>query len=116
MCYNINVIIISRKLKFYKENLHNVGAAERFTLNYFMVLEIETFIQKAIRDAHYEFDSSVKMWIGWLPYPRGIYAQGKTIEQVREDLISALEEYLLFSIQEKKKIEGFSLPRYVKAS
>ncbi|MDO8728830.1 MAG: hypothetical protein Q7K26_02940 [bacterium] len=49
------------------------------------------------------------MWAGSITGARGIYAQGMSVKAVRQELSEILEENLLLAIQNKKKINGFSL-------
>jgi len=62
-----------------------------------------------LKRAKYEHDKSVGMWAGSIAGVRGIYAQGTSVEEVRQELSEILEENLLLAIQDKKKISGFSL-------
>ena len=39
----------------------------------------------------------------------GIYAQGTSVEEVRQELSEILEENLLLAIRDKKKVSGFVL-------
>lgn len=72
-----------------------------------MRLTFLEFIEKALARAKYEYDSSVKQWVAWVEGFPGVYAQGKNVEDVRQELALTLEEHLLLSIKEGKKIPGF---------
>lgn len=74
-----------------------------------MELKFYEYINKLLKNAHYEYDESVKEWAGWIEGFHGVYAQGKNIEEVRSELISVLEDYLLAHFQEGVKIPGFSI-------
>lgn len=74
-----------------------------------MELTIIQHIHKLLRSAHYEYDPSVRQWVGWVARYSGIYAQEKTVEDVRAALISILEEFLIMDLQEGKKIPGISI-------
>ncbi len=76
-----------------------------------MKLSFQEFVEKVLSRARYEYDDSVKQWAAWVEGFPGIYAQGKKIEEVRQDLASTIEEYVLISIREGKKVPGFALPR-----
>lgn len=78
-----------------------------------MKLLLSEFIEKAIARARYEFDDSVKQWAAWVDGFPGVYAQGKRIEDVRQELASTLEEYLLLRIREGKHVPGFAIPKRV---
>ena len=75
-----------------------------------MRLSLQEFVEKIIARAHYEYDNSVKQWAAWIDDFPGVYAQGKRVEEVRQELALTLEEHLLFSIRERKKIPGFVFP------
>lgn len=83
-----------------------------------MKLLFSEFIEKAISRARYEYDASVKQWAAWIEGFPGVYAQGKRVEDVRQELASALEEYLLLRIREGKRVRGFGIPKrlYAKAA
>lgn len=74
-----------------------------------MELKLYQYILHVMKKAHYEYDVSVKAWVGWIKGFPGIYAQGKSVEEVRNDLISTLEESLLIDIRSGKGIPGFSI-------
>ncbi len=73
-----------------------------------MELKLFQYIMRLLKKAHYEYDPSVKAWVAWIQGFPGIYAQAKNVEDVRSELISTLEEYLLLNIKEGKRIPGFS--------
>ncbi len=85
-----------------------------------MEIELKMFqyILRLLHKAHYEYDSSVKAWVGWIEGFPGIYAQAKNVEGVRSELISTLEEYILLDIKEGKHLPGFSrtIRRYAKTN
>lgn len=74
-----------------------------------MELKFYQFINQLLKRAQYEYDDSVKAWSGWIRGFPGVYAQGKNIEEVRADLMSALEDYLLVNLKQGIKIPGFSM-------
>jgi len=75
-----------------------------------MELRLSQYITRWLQNAHYEYDSSVHDWVGWIKGYPGIYVQGRTIEDVRDDLVSVLEEFILLDLKEGKKIPGLSAP------
>lgn len=83
-----------------------------------MELKLYQYILQLMQKAHYEYDPSVRAWIGWVKGVPGIYAQGRNVEEVRADLISTLEDSLLFDLKQGKKIPGFSVAsrQYAKAN
>ena len=74
-----------------------------------MELKLYQFILNLMKRAHYEYDPSVKEWVGWIRGVPGIYAQGKNVEEVRAELIATLEDSLLIDFGRGKKIPGFLL-------
>lgn len=85
-----------------------------------MEIELKMFqyILRLLQKAHYEYDASVKAWVGWIEGFPGIYAQAKNVEGVRSELISTLEEYILLDIKEGKHLPGFprTTRQYAKAN
>lgn len=79
-----------------------------------MELTIVQYIQKFLKKAHYEYDTSVHEWVGWIKGYPGVYAQGKTVEDVRGYLISILEDFILLDLQQGKRFSGF--PVFSRAS
>lgn len=76
-----------------------------------MELRLQQFIFQLLKKAHYEYDPSIKAWSGWIDGFPSVYAQGKGVEEVREELISTLEDYLLINFKKGVKVPGFSLAR-----
>ena len=76
-----------------------------------MELALSKFVEKLLTQAKYEYDESVKRWAAWIDKLPGIYAQGRSVEEVRRELASILEEYVLIGIREGKQIPGFSFYR-----
>lgn len=74
-------------------------------------MKISEFIEKKLKEAVYEYDESVKSWATWIKGMPGVYGQGKTVEEAREELAEILEEYLLVSLKEGKTIPGFAFPK-----
>ena len=67
------------------------------------------YIQKLLHKAHYEYDPSVKDWVGWIEGYPGVYAQGKMVEDVRAELASILEDFVVLNLREDKRIPGFPI-------
>jgi predicted RNase H-like HicB family nuclease len=80
-----------------------------------MKLIFSTLIEKALTRARYEYDDSVKQWTAWIGGFPGVYAQGKRIEDVRQELALTLEEYILVSVREGKHIPGLSFSKRLHA-
>jgi predicted RNase H-like HicB family nuclease len=51
-----------------------------------------------MRNAKYEILSDEGMYYGEIPEMQGVYANAKTLEDCREELESALEDWILFRI------------------
>jgi predicted RNase H-like HicB family nuclease len=62
------------------------------------------YIQSAMRHAHYELTEN-RRFFGTISGCKGLWAEGKTLEECREELQSALEDWLLLGLQ-----LGHSLP------
>lgn len=80
-----------------------------------MKLALSKYIEKLLSRAKYEYDDSVKQWAAWVEGLPGVYAQGRKIEEARQELASTLEEYILISISERKNIPGFELSKKLHA-
>lgn len=84
-----------------------------------MITKLQKFIESKLLSAQYEYDPSVKQWVGWLRGFPGVYGQGDSVEAVRQELAEMLEEYTITSLQENKKVKGFSFTpiiHYAKAA
>ncbi len=85
-----------------------------------MELMFYKYIDDLMQKAEYGYDKSEKVWFGSVKNFPGVYAQGKSVEEVRNELITTLEDYLLLDLKEKyskMKIPGFFFgSRYAKAN
>ena len=63
-----------------------------------MKTSVQTYIEKMLEQAHYEYDKSVQMWVGSIAGVRGVYVQGVGVEEVRQELSEMLEENLLLAV------------------
>jgi predicted RNase H-like HicB family nuclease len=71
------------------------------------------YIQSAMRHAHYEITEKGRFF-GSIPGCKGLWAESKTLEKCREELQSALEDWLLLGLQlghELPVIDGINLNR-----
>jgi predicted RNase H-like HicB family nuclease len=59
---------------------------------------LSEYLAEALGRAHYEFIDDAEPYYGEIPELNGVWATGKSLEQCREHLASALEDWLLFSI------------------
>ena len=73
------------------------------------------YIEKALSQAHIEYDISVRQWVAWIDGLPGVYAQGKGRREVREELASVLEEHILLALRDGKRISGFGLSQNIHA-
>lgn len=69
---------------------------------------IQDYIQKYLNKAKYEYDAEAKLWTGFVPSMKLVYAQAPTIDGAREELSLTIEEYLLANIANHKKVTGFN--------
>ncbi len=56
------------------------------------------YIQSAMRHAHYELMENGRFY-GTISGCQGLWAEGKSLEKCREELQSALEDWLLLGLQ-----------------
>ena len=71
------------------------------------------YIQAALRHAKYELMEKGRFYAS-IPQCRGVWAEGDTLEDCREELQSTLEDWLLLGLQLGHKlpvIEGINLNR-----
>ena len=57
------------------------------------------YIQKALEKAKYK-KLEDKSWFAEIPDFQGVWANGKTVEECRKDLLEVLEEWLLLKIKD----------------
>ena len=65
---------------------------------------INKYIAAALRHAHYEMLEGGEGYYGSIPQIPGVWAQAATLEACREELQSALEDWLLFSLTRQETI------------
>jgi predicted RNase H-like HicB family nuclease len=71
------------------------------------------YIQAAMRHAHYELIENQRFF-ATIPPCKGLWAEGATLEECREELQSTLEDWLLLGFQLGHKlpvIDGMNLNR-----
>jgi len=64
------------------------------------------YVQAALDRAQYELIEDEDPFYGEVPGLDGVWASGKTLEQCRTELASAVEDWLLFSLA-----KGLSIPQ-----
>ena len=65
---------------------------------------INQYITAALRRAQYEFLENAEGFYGSIPELTGVWAQASTLEECRQELKSALEDWLLFSLSRQQPI------------
>lgn len=65
---------------------------------------ISQYISVALRQAHYELLENSEGFYGPIPALQGVWAQASTLEQCRDELSSAVEDWLLFSLARQQEI------------
>lgn len=66
------------------------------------------FIEKKLKSARYKILED-KSYFGEVPGLRGVWANGKSLEECRQELKEVLEDWFLLKIQSKEKIPGFEI-------
>lgn len=59
---------------------------------------ISEYLQAAMNRARYEMIEDEEPFYGEIPECRGVWATGKSLEECRRELLSALESWLLFRL------------------
>ncbi len=72
-----------------------------------MKLFINSYIEKLLKKANYEYDKKTKSWCASVDILPGAYAQADTVEEVRNQLAEVIEDYILVSLAEKQKLPNF---------
>lgn len=70
------------------------------------------YLSAVLKKAHYELLDEKEGFYGEIPGFQGVLAQGPTLEECRDDLASALEDWLLFRVSRQLPIpivNGLSL-------
>ena len=80
-----------------------------------MKLFINSYIEKFLKKANYEYDKKTKSWCASVDELPGAYAQADTVEEVRDQLAEVIEDYILVSIAERQKLPDFkNLKKFAK--
>ena len=64
---------------------------------------LSDYISSAMRSAHYEIMENGRYW-GEISAARGVWADGDTLEQCRETLREALEDWLIVGLRRGAEI------------
>ena len=65
-----------------------------------------TYIQKALEKAQYKMLDD-KTWYADIPGFEGVWANAKTVEECRQELVEVLEEWLVLKIRDRDPIPVF---------
>ncbi|RMF88441.1 MAG: type II toxin-antitoxin system HicB family antitoxin [Nitrospinota bacterium] len=65
---------------------------------------IQEYIAAAMKRAHYELIEDEEPYYGEVSELQGVWATGKTLEECRENLVRAVEDWVLFSIANRLPI------------
>ena len=60
---------------------------------------LTAYIQAAMRHAHYEMIGETEPFYGSIPLCSGVWANGKTLEDCREELQSVLEDWIVLGLR-----------------
>lgn len=71
---------------------------------YISIVVINQYISVALRQAHYELLEYGEGFYGSIPELTGVWAQAATLEECRDELKAALEDWLLFSLSRQQPI------------
>lgn len=70
-----------------------------------MVFVLTEYIEEALKRAKYEIIDDEEPYYGEVPELKGVWANGKTLEECRKKLIEVIEGWLILSIK-----KGFPIP------
>ncbi len=66
------------------------------------------FIEKKLTNARYEMIED-KSFYGEIPGLKGVWANGKTLEECRAQLKAALEDWIMFTLKDGGSIPGIKI-------
>ena len=68
----------------------------------------ENYLSKVLQKAEYKLleDSS---WFASVPGFEGVWANGKTVEETRKELIEVLEDWLILKLKDSEKVPFFEI-------
>ncbi len=72
-----------------------------------MELSINLYIKKLLKKADFEYDKQTKSWCASVDDLPGTYAQANTKKEVKERLAEVIEDYILVSIYQRKRLPNF---------
>ncbi|MEK7114034.1 MAG: type II toxin-antitoxin system HicB family antitoxin [Patescibacteria group bacterium] len=75
---------------------------------------IQNFIDTFLSQASYEMIDGGKKFYAEIKPLRGVWATGKTLEECRTNLLSALEGWLIFRLRNRLTVPHFKVPTKLK--
>ena len=69
---------------------------------------LSEYISKKLKEAHYKVLKD-KTYFGSIPGLKGVWANAKNLEGCREELQSALEDWLLFNLKDGSPVPGLRI-------
>lgn len=75
---------------------------------------IQDFIDTFLSQARYEMIDGRKRFYGEIKALRGVWATGRTLEECRSNLLSALEGWLIFRLRNQLSVPRFKVPAKTK--
>ncbi len=76
-------------------------------------MTLQNYTSKYLNKAKYEMIDGGKRFYGEIKELRGVWAVGKTLEECRENLVSAFEGWLILRLRNDLHIPGFKIPSRV---
>lgn len=73
---------------------------------------LNEYISKYLGKARYELIDGGKRFYAEIKELRGVWATGKTLEECRDNLYSALEGWLIFRLRRNLAIPNFRIPSF----
>ena len=67
-----------------------------------------SYLEAALENAHYELIEDEEPFYGSVPGLQGVWATGKSLEECRRNLSSAIEDWVLFSDPSRVAAISFS--------
>ncbi|MGD0199889.1 MAG: type II toxin-antitoxin system HicB family antitoxin [Bryobacteraceae bacterium] len=65
---------------------------------------LQKYIRTAMRRAHYEMIEGAQPFYGSIPECQGVWAAAETLEACREELESALDDWILFRLSRQLEV------------
>ena len=72
------------------------------------LVTLREYVQEALKNAVYEKDTEVDAVAAWIPDLPGCFVQGRTFEEAREDLIDAIELWVMSALMDGDEIPAIN--------